>query len=389
MKHSDPLKRATEVRERGETWDDERFKDAREQDLRQRTSDARSAVVAALTCLLLATLLTSAKIVEIAERQEFGDTRDRQLAVAERIDRVANFLSLNRPYDFIQDLRGAGTDAAQQVDSIDDVAADLGIEVDAPEIPDSADDGAGTDGGATGSDDDAEDAATTTTTTTTTTVPVTPLRTVGDDEPLTVFVGGDSQAEYLGQAITTESDLPLSVELQHEISTSLARPDYFNWPARLAEVVDTQDPEAVVFFIGANDHQDMADGDGNRLVVGTPEWNAEWSRRLAITFDLLEAEHRHVFWVTQPPMRDAGLDEGVERINDLATAVIADRDFVTAVDIWPLFGGEGGYTARVTGPDGADTRARIDDGVHLTRAASSWVADLVLDAIASQWEFTD
>ena len=37
MKHSDPLKRATEVRELGETWDDEQFKEAREKDLRQRT----------------------------------------------------------------------------------------------------------------------------------------------------------------------------------------------------------------------------------------------------------------------------------------------------------------------------------------------------------------
>ena len=39
VKHSDPLKRATEVREVGPTWDDEQFKDAREKDLRQRTAD--------------------------------------------------------------------------------------------------------------------------------------------------------------------------------------------------------------------------------------------------------------------------------------------------------------------------------------------------------------
>ena len=36
---------------------------------------------------LLALLLTSGKVVEIAERQEFGDARDRNLAVAEGIDR--------------------------------------------------------------------------------------------------------------------------------------------------------------------------------------------------------------------------------------------------------------------------------------------------------------
>ena len=377
MKHSDPLKRATEVRELGDTWDDEQFKEAREKDLRQRTADSRSAVVAALTCLLLATLLTSGKIVEIAERQEFGETRDRQLAVAEQIDRVANFLSLNRPYDLIHEIRGVGDDAAQQIDSIDDVAADLGLEVDVPDIDQVADDPSTETDGTTS----------TTSTTTTTTEPVGPIRSVDADNPLTVFVGGDSQAEYLAQAVTTESDFALAVETQHEISTSLSRPDYFNWPARLREIDEEQNPEAVVLFIGANDHQDMADADGNRLIEGSEEWQLEWSRRLAITFDLLEQPERHVFWVTQPPMRDGELDTGIDLINELAAAVIAERDFVSAIDIWPLFGGESGFSERVTGPDGDEIRARIDDGVHLTRSASSWVADMVFVEMAGYWEF--
>lgn len=377
MKHSDPLKRATEVRELGDTWDDEQFKEAREKDLRQRTADSRSAVVAALTCLLLATLLTSGKIVEIAERQEFGETRDRQLAVAEQIDRVANFLSLNRPYDLIHEIRGVGDDAAQQIDSIDDVAADLGLEVDVPDIDQVADDPS----------TETDDTTSTTSSTTTTTEPVGPIRSVDADNPLTVFVGGDSQAEYLAQAVTTESDFALAVETQHEISTSLSRPDYFNWPARLREIDEEQNPEAVVLFIGANDHQDMADADGNRLIEGSEEWQLEWSRRLAITFDLLEQPERHVFWVTQPPMRDGELDTGIDLINELAAAVIAERDFVSAIDIWPLFGGESGFSERVTGPDGDEIRARIDDGVHLTRSASSWVADMVFVEMAGYWEF--
>ena len=377
MKHSDPLERATQRRERGDTWDDEQFQDARDQDLSQQTSDVRSAVIAAVSCLLLATLLTSGKIVEIAERQEFGPTRDRQLAIAERVDRVANFLSLNRPYDWIRDIRGSGDAAAVRIDTIDEVAADAGL--------DEPDPVGGDDGDASGDDDPVTSSSTSTTTTTT--VPVGPLRTVADDAPLTVFVGGDSQAEYLAQAITTESDFALDVEVQHEISTSLARPDYFNWPARLQEVDTELDPEAVVLFIGANDHQDMADSDGNRLVEGTAEWSAEWQRRLAITFDLLEQDGRHVFWVTQPPMRDGALDDGIDEINALAAEVIDARDFVTAIDIWPLFGGDGGYRQRVTGPDGAEIRARIDDGVHLTRSAASWVADMVFDEMAEIWAF--
>ncbi|MDW3218439.1 MAG: DUF459 domain-containing protein [Acidimicrobiales bacterium] len=374
MKHSDPLQRATTPRERGHTWDDEQFQDAREKDLSQHTSDVRSAVIAAVSCLLLATLLTSGKIVEIAERQEFGPTRDRQVAVAEGIDRVANFLSLNRPYDWIRDVRGAGEDAAERIDSIDEVAADAGLDDDPTDDDPMVEPG-----------DDPVTSSTSSTTTTT--VPDGPIRVVDDSAPLTVFVGGDSQAEYLADAITTESDLALDVEVQHEISTSLARPDYFNWPARLREVDADSNPEAVVLFIGANDHQDMTDADGNRLVEGSPEWQAEWSRRLGITFDLLEKDGRHVFWVTQPPMRDGGLDDGIEQINALAAVVIAERDFVSAIDIWPLFGGDGGYAQRIVGPDGDQIRARIDDGVHLTRSAASWVADLVFDAMIELWDF--
>ncbi|MDG2027455.1 MAG: DUF459 domain-containing protein [Acidimicrobiales bacterium] len=376
MEHTDPLKRATETRERGDTWNDDMFRDAREQDLSQRTADVRSAVIAVVSCLLLATLLTSGKLVEIAERQEFGPTRDRQVAMAEGIDRVANFLSLNRPYDAIRDIRGAGDDAAERINTIDEVADEAGIDADPVT------------GDANGSaDDDDGTTSTSSTSTTTTTAPPFPIRTVDASAPLTVFVGGDSQADYLAQAVTTESDFALVVDVHHEISTSLARPDFFNWPARLLEVDETQNPEAVVLFIGANDHQDMADADGNRLAEGTDEWRAEWSRRLAITFDLLDQPGRHVFWVTQPPMRDGSLDDGIDEINELADAVIAERDFVTAIDIWPLFGGEDGFAERVTGPDGEEIRARIDDGVHLTRNASSWVADMVFDEMSTVWEF--
>ena len=120
---------------------------------------------------------------------------------------------------------------------------------------------------------------------------------------------------------------------------------------------------------------------------GTQEWQDEWTRRLAITFDLLEQDDRHVFWVTQPPMRNGELDDGIELINELAAQVIEQRDFVTAVDIWGLFGGEAGFTEVVTGPDGTQTRARIDDGVHLTRSASSWVAELVFQQMGGIWEF--
>ncbi len=367
MERSDPLERATRPRKRGETWTDEQFVAAREVDLSERTAAIPSAVIAALSCLLLAALLTSGKIVEIAQRQEFGEARDRQLAVAEGLDRVANFLSLNRPYDAIRSVRGAGEDVGERVDTIEEVAVSTSTTVAPATTSEAPSDG-------------------TTSTTTTTTVPV-PLRTVGAETPLKVLVAGDSQAEYLGQAITTEHPgWALEVDIDDRISTSLARPDYFNWPAHLASVVADATPEAIVLFIGANDHQDMVDSAGERLVEGTPEWQAEWTHRLELTLDLFAAGDTQVFWVTQPPMRDGGLNDGIQLINSLSQPVVDEREFVTEVDIWDLFGGADGYQDRLT-RYGESIDARVDDGVHLTRSAASWVADLVFDEMSEEWDF--
>ena len=215
------------------------------------------------------------------------------------------------------------------------------------------------------------------------------LREVTDVTPLRVHVVGDSQAEFLGQALLTESgQRAVAVTVDHRISTSLARPDYFNWPAELADVTSTADPEAVVLFLGANEYQHMVTAQGTRLVRGSAEWQAEWARRLAITLDLLEADHRRVFWIGQPPMRDRRVNEGVALVNQLAGPVIMARSHVVAVDIWALFGGDGDYRERVTGPDGEETRARVGDGVHLTRPAAGWVGEMVFAAMDEIWRFS-
>jgi len=368
MDHSDPLERATRPREQGTTWTDDQFRAAREKDLAERTAAIPSAVIAALSCLLLAALLTSGKIVQIAERQEFGTTRDRQLAAADGLDRVANFLSLNRPYDAIQSLRGAGEDIGERVDTIEAVAATTSTTLVPTTTTVERIDG------------------TTSTSTSTTTLPE-PVRAVTAATPLRVLVAGDSQAEYLGQAVTTEHPgWSLEVEIDDRISTSLARPDYFNWPAHLAALVADEAPEVVVLFIGANDHQDMLSSAGERLVEGTSVWQEEWTHRLELMLDLFAGGDHQVFWVTQPPMRDNELDEGIELINALSAPVVADRDFVSTVEIWELFGGVAGYQDRLT-RGGETIDARVGDGVHLTRSAASWVAELVFEAMAEDWVF--
>ena len=124
---------------------------------------------------------------------------------------------------------------------------------------------------------DSSSEATTTTTAAPATTTVPAGRVVTDDAPLRVYVAGDSQATYLGQAIASESGVrSLEVELDDRISTGLARPDYFDWPAQWTNQMVELDPEVVVLFIGANDHQDMVDAAGQRLIEGSEAWRDEW-----------------------------------------------------------------------------------------------------------------
>ena len=113
-------------------------------------------LAAAAVCLGLAAMLVSGKLVEIAERQPLGESRDQWLGLASGLDRAANYLSLNRPYDLILDARGAGSAAGRQVESIDAVAAAVGIDADL-RVVGGADgtgaEGAGGAGAVPGSDD--------------------------------------------------------------------------------------------------------------------------------------------------------------------------------------------------------------------------------------------
>ena len=396
------------------------------------TKPVRTTVLSATLCLGVAALLVSGKIVEIADRLPVGPGNDRWLEAATEVDRVSSGLGLDRPYNLLRDLRGAGDDAAQRIDVIGDVddlrqmltddpdqdqspdttaatppdpadPPDEAVAADPADATDTADaddpsDAVVPDEAADEADpadsavpDDAADPTTPTATTAATTVPTTtteppepeyvrPLP-VSEQSPLRVCVAGDSQAFYLGHRLMAShlSDV-LDIGLDQHHSTGLSRPDYFNWPVRFYAIADNNNPELVVATLGSNDWQDMRSDDGTRPRRGSDEWKAEWLRRVGVAFDILEATHRQVIWVGLPPARDEANREGFAIMNALAAEAAAERDFVTMIDIWDMFGGDGPYRESVPPPGDPDGRAvdvRQDDGVHLNHAGARWVIDLI------------
>ena len=413
------------------------------------TKSVRASVLSATLCLGVALLLVSGKIVEIADRLPLGPDRERWLEAATETDRLANSLSLNRPYDLLRDLRGVGDEAGQQIDVIGDVEELLQLELGgtAEQLPDgeaaapadefapAADEPATAPGepasASPGEPDTPPDqpdtppdqpdtppdqpdtppdqpdtppdqpdtppdqpdvAATTTATaataTTTTSVPPAYVRPVpvSAEAPLVTWVVGDSQAFNLGHGLRREGRLRdvTEITLDQRHSTGLARPGYFNWPVHFFAIAAHYNPEVVVATLGSNDWQSMTAPEGHTLSRGSDEWRAEWRRRLGVAFDVLEAPHRHVIWVGLPPTRSDEFREGYAVMNQLAAAAVAERDFVTMIDIWDMFGGDEPYRDAVPppgDPGGRPVDVRQQDGVHLNQAGSRWVVDRITDEI--------
>ena len=418
-------------------------------------------VGAALGSLLLFALLVSGKLVVIAEREPLGDSRDRWLDAAEGVDRVSNFLALNRPYDLIASIRGIDADAGERVDSIEAVVSVMGREresnparIQEPTLsprqwptampmaepspaasatadiprptesseatesnlnlnarPNAAAGGLGLDLGTSenlqspdadfGKSDPSLQSQLDPTdneghTPTSQPVPqesLAPppplkLRTITPDDPLRVYVAGDSQAFYPGHALTRVADssfIDVTVDSRH--STGLARPDVFNWPAEFLDIAAEHDPELAVLFMGGNDWQSMKTPQGELLRPGTDEWLSEWIWRLEVAFDALAAPHRHIVLVGPAPARPEPFRTGHSQINELSRIAALSRSDVTLVDIWELFGGDDPYSDKASPPSGGEqVRVRQQDGIHLNRTGARWVAAMVFEVAAELWD---
>ncbi len=341
-----------------------------------------------VACLLVTALLSSGRLVSMAERQEFGASRDRWLVTAEAVDAISSRLALDRP--------AAAVEAALGRDEVESAEVVLG------ELATTA--SSTTTTATTAPSPPSTEISLTTTTpptvaTSTTPVTTTPSTTapppilgeVSVNAPLRVWAGGDSLGEYVGSELLYKvADPDVSVvELDFGISTGLSRPDYFDWPARFSEVMQREDrPNVVVFMIGGNDDQDLR-VDGERVVVGTPEWQAAYRTRVATMMDIAAYPDVQMLWINLPPMRNDRRESISLEINTALAAEAELRPWVQVVDIVDLFTGpDGGYEQFIDDPDGSSTRkARANDGVHITRSASNWVAELVWDAVSTQWRF--
>lgn len=203
--------------------------------------------------------------------------------------------------------------------------------------------------------------------------------------PARLLIVGDSDAGTFGPFLETLVDATgvVTTQLDYKVSSGLARPDFFDWPAHLQTLLASADPDIVVVTFGGNDAQALTDTTG-AVLVGVPsgeaggdaEWRAEYATRVRAVVEALRADGRAVVWVGIPNAVDDDFTARLRVQDETVRAVLAEYPDVRFVDTWARFSGRSGnYAEFVIDPrDGQGKDVRADDGFHLNVAGAEILA---------------
>lgn len=183
---------------------------------------------------------------------------------------------------------------------------------------------------------------------------------------LRVAVVGDSLAGGIGYyAERVFRPFFTDVVKRGQISTGLARADYFNWPGEMRYIVERFRPDLTIVMLGENDNQSLLAPDGsNEATIGTAEWPPAYEARVERFARIASSEGGHVVWVGLPISRDEQRWPFIQRLNDTFDRVAERLPNVAFYDTWDEFTKpDGSYTAYYR--DGNTVKLiRADDGLH-------------------------
>ncbi|WP_419552153.1 DUF459 domain-containing protein [Candidatus Poriferisodalis sp.] len=382
----------------------------------RRTGVAAGRVLAAGALgLLLAIMLNSQQLLREAQQKPFGWERDASVAVWEPVEGTSSAVGLHLPRLWADEALGHSvTDPGATTDPfasavVGDAAGDAavadstptGVVVadtpatgpvgtnsgDTPALADQTTGAEATVGGTIGTELTAGDEqpalgtlGDTATSAPPTSVPWFPT----PADPLQLSIMGDSMVQFFGKTMVglANDTGVIDASTEHELASGLSRPDFYDWPTRIVEVMAGEDPDAVVLMFGGNDAQAIV-VDGQIARRFSESWLQEYSARVGHIMDLVTTDpERILIWVGQPIMEDPEYDSRMQRVNEVFAAEAAERDRVHYVEIRDLFRGPNGTFSRyVADADGQLTDVRLTDGVHLSTIGGRWLSEVLLDQL--------
>ncbi len=193
-----------------------------------------------------------------------------------------------------------------------------------------------------------------------------------------VLIVGDSIMKLL--SVTIERDLAkrglTNVTSFASIGSGLARLDLLDWHAKIKSLAERVKPAVAVILLGSNDNQPMKVGPRPGIPEGSPDWTAEYTRRIQTVLDILWASGvQRVIWVGLPDMRDPALQAHAERVNHMVRGLLLNEPRATFFETQSRLSREPGtFTMYILGPNGMPIHVRASDGIHLSRPGADLLA---------------
>lgn len=196
----------------------------------------------------------------------------------------------------------------------------------------------------------------------------------------TLLVTGDSMTQPLDAVLARRLAETGEVVRDPHIGSGISKSTIVDW-GRLSVRQAEREPDAVVMYIGANDGFEI---DG--VACCGPEWAASYATRARTMMDTYRRDgDAVVYWLTLPLPRDEDLARVVRAVNGAFRAAAAPyRRDVRLIDTTALFTPAGFRDELVV--DGEEQLVRDADGVHLNETGAELAADLVLRALAQDFE---
>lgn len=190
---------------------------------------------------------------------------------------------------------------------------------------------------------------------------------------------GDTFAEGVldGLVEAFGSDTRLNIQKPVRDISGLMSPDFDAKAKALEDALNASAYNIAVVMVGEDDRVTWKNADGKRMAIVSPEWTAEYARRIDRLMKAVRRKNPGVYWIGLPNLSRGDADEQAKAMND----VIRERAYLNGMKYIDAYAGfmdeNGAYSAY--GPDlsGKIRVLRQADGIHFTEAGNRNLAHFV------------
>ncbi|MEV4420299.1 GDSL-type esterase/lipase family protein [Patulibacter sp. NPDC049589] len=202
----------------------------------------------------------------------------------------------------------------------------------------------------------------------------------------TVLVTGDSLSQPLDVELAQRlASKGVKTIRDPHLGTGISNTDLLDWGQLSQQQVKKDKPDAIVFFLGANEGFPLPKGKGKSAACCGPLWASLYAtrvRKMMATYR--QGRNNRVYWLTLPMPRDAERQKIARAVN--ATIIAAAQPYRAQVRVVDMgfFTPGGKYRASMP-VNGKDTLVRKPDGIHLNEDGAAVAADVVMDRLKTDY----